>query len=92
VATPSDPENAALRKRSEGAYLHFINFVVVDAPWVLATRAYSGRVLTEEDTVIRGRLRAVSGEHLQSMFLHDGQQFERHAAGFLGTRFPLLHR
>jgi hypothetical protein len=26
------------------------------------------------------------------MLLYDGEQFERHAAGFLGTRLPLLHR
>ncbi len=25
------------------------------------------------------------------MFLHDGQEFERHAAGFLCARLPLLH-
>ena len=33
-----------------------------------------------------------SGEYLQSVFLHYRQELERHAAGFLGSRLPLLHR
>src|ERR1039458_8631829 len=33
-----------------------------------------------------------SGEHLQSVFLHDGKQLERHAAGLFRAGLPLLHR
>lgn len=63
----------------------------IQYPAVLAARAYSAMAPAKQDDVIRGRFLAISGEHFQSVFLHDSQQLERHAAGLLSARLPLLH-
>ena len=36
-------------------------------------------------------MKTLSDQHIEAMLVHHGQQFERHAAGPLGSDLPLLH-
>src|ERR1035441_7719825 len=67
------------------------------APMLLGVRArprspQTRSISASESIASYCRNKTRSREHLQSVFLDDSQELERHAAGLLGAGLPLLHR
>src|ERR1019366_8549974 len=67
------------------------------APMLLGLRARTRTTQTRSSSASESiasycRNKTRSREHLQSVFLDDSQELERHAAGLLGAGLPLLHR